>query len=741
MRRAALSVLSLMVLACSKEQAGVQVLVNYTENFKTGCFSLQVIDPANPGVILQQDSINKLTDRAPQLKVAVVRREGWGERLQFTISAHEQTCDGPLVDQKSADLDLSGEGLKTEPVTLTLTTPDADGDGYVPTANGGSDCNDASAVANPAQTRELCDGLDNDCKNGVDDGLPRSEYFFDEDGDGVGAGSVVPACVQPAGHVTVTGDCNDKEPRQTPGKMEDCNDIDDDCDAQTDEGFDKAWYLDSDGDSFGDQSKMVTSCTKPSEQHVRATSRFDCRDDLAERNPNAQEKCNGEDDDCSGMPDERFMMGPQALGASCVNQTCTGTYACNQTQDGTACNAPAPTRYYADLDGDGEGAGPVAQLVCPGGMASAGRVTNTDDCDDADPGTRTSATEVCDAIDNNCDGTLDAAPPACSGFLRRIYDAGLGGDGHQYRTVALDPTDGYPVWVAGLDGRLSVRRTQALGFEILDRTCGDNTPERETDWYAAWVNPATGNVFLAGELGRLAEHSGTACVRLGSTGLAADNPFTSIMGVGTGADLTLFMVAQQGRLFSWRPGNTPVQLHNTAGFYRGLYVLSPELLLAVGTVDETASSAPRIREYVSSNWTGPTTHGLNGTTGYVGSLQALWMTSASQGVAVGDDGLVLKKDGAAASWTRVAPPPGATPDFTSVALRAGSDNTYIVDNGAPGRLWRLTSFGWAKAPSITPYDATDPANVDRPLYDIAMTSTGEFWMVGDGGRVYHYPQP
>jgi len=52
-----------------------------------------------------------------------------------------------------------------------------------------------------------CDGLDNDCAGGVDNGLAFSTYYRDADGDGAGDPAVTTsACSQPSGYVPVAGD-------------------------------------------------------------------------------------------------------------------------------------------------------------------------------------------------------------------------------------------------------------------------------------------------------------------------------------------------------------------------------------------------------------------------------------------------------------------------------------------------------------------------------------------------------
>lgn len=66
------------------------------------------------------------------------------------------------------------------------------------------------------------------------------------------------------------------------------------------------------------------------------------------------------------------------------------------------------TAWYIDYDGDGAGTdGTFTQTAC---SAPAGYVANADDCDDEDPSLHPGADEVCDGIDQDCDGTTDEDP-------------------------------------------------------------------------------------------------------------------------------------------------------------------------------------------------------------------------------------------------------------------------------------------------------------------------------------------
>jgi len=96
----------------------------------------------------------------------------------------------------------------------------------------------------------------------------------------------------------------------------------------------------------------------------------DCDDSDASIYPGAVEVCDGIDNDCDGEVDEGVT-----------------------------------NPYYEDADGDGYGLstyGPVMTCSPP-----AGYVSNNLDCDDSDASIYPGAVEVCDGIDNDCDGEVD----------------------------------------------------------------------------------------------------------------------------------------------------------------------------------------------------------------------------------------------------------------------------------------------------------------------------------------------
>jgi MYXO-CTERM domain-containing protein len=136
---------------------------------------------------------------------------------------------------------------------------DQDGDGYT---DSGGDCLEGDATVYPGAP-EVCDGLDNDCDDVIDEGTDCS----DDDGDGFNE---------------VEGDCHDGDASLHPDVEEVVNGIDDDCDGDVDEGTD---VFDDDGDGLSEQQG-------------------DCDDDNSDIHPGATEEDNGEDDDCDGEIDE-----------------------------------------------------------------------------------------------------------------------------------------------------------------------------------------------------------------------------------------------------------------------------------------------------------------------------------------------------------------------------------------------------------------------------------------------------
>jgi hypothetical protein len=111
---------------------------------------------------------------------------------------------------------------------------DADEDGFY----NYEDCDDNNPDINP-DIAETCDGVDNNCNDLVDEGLPVFQFFLDNDGDSYGnIDSIAQSCsfTIPTGYVSNNEDCDDFNPNINPDIMEVFDSLDNDCNGLIDDG-------------------------------------------------------------------------------------------------------------------------------------------------------------------------------------------------------------------------------------------------------------------------------------------------------------------------------------------------------------------------------------------------------------------------------------------------------------------------------------------------------------------------
>ena len=185
------------------------------------------------------------------------------------------------------------------------------------------------------------------------EGYHSDPFCVDLDGDGHGdsSGEQLPSvvsCEAPAGYVVLSGDCDDGRAFVYPGAGEVCNGLDDDCNGAVDDAATglRDWYVDGDTDGFG-TGVPLSACLAPP---GRVAADGDCDDTDDRYHPSALEPI------CQ-----------QPFDFNCDGFTGAG-----------------------DADGDGFSA--------------------CEECDDGAAGTNPSAPEVCDNVDNDCDGAIDEEP-------------------------------------------------------------------------------------------------------------------------------------------------------------------------------------------------------------------------------------------------------------------------------------------------------------------------------------------
>ena len=390
------------------------------------------------------------------------------------------------------------------------------------------DCEDADPDVNPG-TAETCDGIDNDCNDGVDEAgaLGCTVYYADQDSDGWGNTLESQCLCSPVFPYLVTqpGDCADTEPFAFPGGEEKCNGKDDDCDGTTDEvdatGC-QTFYFDSDSDGWGLANNTQCLCG-PSGLYT-GTQAGDCNDYDGAVHPGAPEACDGKDNDCNQHVDEgeggsgctNYYQDGDSDGwgltasAKCLCKI-TGTYSTGQDgdcNDGNINIHPAALEvcnsqdddcdmetdegegiagcsiYYFDGDSDGWGVGSNTGCYCkPTGSYKA---FNPGDCDDAHNTAHPGGNEVCDLLDNDCNGVMDDP------FIPETYKSY-----HQDGTYAGSMSEDLPnAWFGPYLGTCIYPYCTGITQSVTGRLL----PAGDSDWAMAYAEDSSWGAVFSGKV-------------------------------------------------------------------------------------------------------------------------------------------------------------------------------------------------------------------------------------------------
>lgn len=291
-----------------------------------------------------------------------------------------------------------------------------------------------AAACQPRQ--EICDGMDNDCNRRTDEG-------FGNIGQACSAG--VGACRNDGQIICTDGGLNSRCSVQAGnGTPEICDGVDNDCNGISDDGVEESMPCSTGqpgicnpgmtrcGGNVGMQCIPIQE-EPVAEQCDNQDNDCDSIVDEGVRNacgqcgPPPSEVCNGRDDNCDGRIDEGVLNAcgecgvPPAEICDSEDNDCDGRTDENLICDN--CNAGEERSCY-NADAETEGIG-----VCQGGIQRCLLDLERDEirwgtCE----GMVTPSAEICDGLDNNCDGSVDGGNPGggidCSTGLDGVCASG-----------------------------------------------------------------------------------------------------------------------------------------------------------------------------------------------------------------------------------------------------------------------------------------------------------------------------
>ena len=267
----------------------------------------------------------------------------------------------------------------------------------------------------PTPVAEECDGLDNDCNGNIDDGLPQAKECT-ATAEGLGTCVGVATCVGALGW-----SCSAPLPA-----AETCDFLDNDCDGTADEDFmtdGKYVHPNHCGTCNHDCTGLIPNATSTcgGSESIPLCVVQDCAEGYYQWNdyqclPEGQvlcKPCTG-DIDCKGGKCVD-LLGAKHCSWPCPASACPDTFECNAVEGlaGTWCvPVSGACDCFADLEGTLKPCVSGGDLGTCGGTQVCDPLLGWSDCSAAAP-----SLEVCDGLDNDCDGVPDdglAGGDACT---------------------------------------------------------------------------------------------------------------------------------------------------------------------------------------------------------------------------------------------------------------------------------------------------------------------------------------
>lgn len=353
-------------------------------------------------------------------------------------------------------------------------------------ADAGAPSHDSDAGMGPSDGGSAGDGATNECQVDTDcrGKLPETTpvgcaqssckdgscVLVARDADGDGEPSA--RCeANDQTNIVLGADCDDGDPSVNSKAKETCDGKDNDCNGAVDDDVPASTITCQVG---------VGACVASGTLSCKSGSYSKC--DAAPQQPSADSECDGIDHDCDGKVDNT---GCVCKPGAAVSQSRT----CGEPAKGT-CTAdgklppfdpgPGKSTFCLDNDGDGYPSGSCSDYCVGSQPAKFIRSGGARDCDDNNGAAHPGGTEVCDSVDNNCDGQVDEVGKDCqgqhlacgavcpNGYSPDPNDGGACISNTEHQVFQLDPTIGWGN-TNGYPGGCGVKADQTVAV-----SCGSN---------------------------------------------------------------------------------------------------------------------------------------------------------------------------------------------------------------------------------------------------------------------------